>query len=75
MNNEEEERAKEREKKRIRESNINKITCGVFQQSTGEELTTVGTRWKMWLERFKLYVHAKDLEEINVPSYGWPRSI
>jgi hypothetical protein len=81
MNTEEktEERAEERveakeetqekqERKRTKASEMNEITCGLFQYSTGEELTTVCTRWEMWLERFKMYVHAKDLEEERIKS-------
>lgn len=44
------------------------VTCGMFQYSTGEELTTVGSRWEMWLERFKLFVHAKSLPTDRVKS-------
>ncbi|RMZ96656.1 Transposon Ty3-G Gag-Pol poly [Brachionus plicatilis] len=36
-------------------------TCGNFQYQTGEDLATAGSRWGLWLERFKLYVLAKDL--------------
>jgi hypothetical protein len=36
-------------------------TCGTFQYQTGEDLATAGSRWELWLERFKLYITAKDL--------------
>ena len=44
------------------------VTCGMFQYATGEELTTVGSRWEMWLERYKLYVHAKNLPTDRIKS-------
>jgi hypothetical protein len=64
----EEKQEVQEERARRRKTMINEITCGAFQYSTGEELTTVGTRWEMWLERFKLFVHAQDLEEERIKS-------
>lgn len=41
-------------------------TCGIFQYQTGEDLATAGSRWELWLERFKLYILAKDLSADRV---------
>ena len=49
---------------------IDNATCGSFKYNTGEELSTVGSLWEMWLERFKLYIVAKNLPDDRIkPTY------
>ncbi|RNA41951.1 hypothetical protein BpHYR1_001591 [Brachionus plicatilis] len=63
----ESEREKENEGEREEEMN-DQVTCGAFQYATSKELATVGPRWEMWLERFKLYVHATNLQDDRIKS-------
>lgn len=65
--NEEEKETRKEEREEKDEMN-DQVTCGSFQYATGEELATVGTWWEMWLERFKLYVHAKNLQDDRIKS-------